>query len=752
MRAFCWLFLFSIFVSLAGRAGGSGTEEAREEFLVSFPRKLLIAYEMAGMKISALPASASGRAEALAKLEQVRVLLEEMINYVKEFTTRRNDFALASSTRLIQEVINVCDSNQLGGDYLSDIRSLAQGTQIPEIERIVNEENRFAPNAPYLKRDERQPVDIYLVVSETIKYNRYYAKLVARFFASRGYNVLYSTFDRNLPERLHGMHNDVYVPFVIILDTDDGVNNIEFTRAMGHMDVRQTQDNKNHKNTIFTLQLSSDETPKFLFGEVFPFDNIYQREQVLNNLLPKITKRTWPAPAPQHVSIAGARSIPSVKKEEVKPSEREMNKAPKLQPVQPSSIKPATQSIPAKPIPQVPAVKAYPVQAPRPTTFQLMADKLPDPIAATTNEQELIELRLWSVALEDLWNQWSKYEQNKLMIKDFRAAFTNNSTRLWAALQSEDLVHAHAIASEMKADLLPRIVNSQGENVSLSIVKAYLRACLATPAKYKPTILDTRYKIHEGLRLLALEMAKVQGLSRPHIALVHQADASTWLRVSWLQKDLEQIGCKVTVFDGNVDVDSEKLFKDRTFTHAIIFNSIMKQEFRAYIGEFLKQLERDSISSFDNASSVEAAFSIYNRGKNYDLLNDYSQILRVTLEALFPETQFSKIFQKAWTQAKIPKGNAWSFDDIAMMIPLYQPPVVAKQEEMLVQVNPAAQLVSEDNGGEDMLICKICFEKNKDTLFLPCRHLGTCFDCAKQVKKCPFCIVKIEQCLSVIPQ
>ena len=35
--------------------------------------------------------------------------------------------------------------------------------------------------------------------------------------------------------------------------------------------------------------------------------------------------------------------------------------------------------------------------------------------------------------------------------------------------------------------------------------------------------------------------------------------------------------------------------------------------------------------------------------------------------------------------------------------------------------------------------CKICFDKDIDSVFVPCGHVLACFSCAISVKKCPIC-------------
>lgn len=40
--------------------------------------------------------------------------------------------------------------------------------------------------------------------------------------------------------------------------------------------------------------------------------------------------------------------------------------------------------------------------------------------------------------------------------------------------------------------------------------------------------------------------------------------------------------------------------------------------------------------------------------------------------------------------------------------------------------------------------CVICYENEKNAIFLPCKHNSTCMKCATKLKICPICRGKIE--------
>jgi baculoviral IAP repeat-containing protein 7/8 len=44
----------------------------------------------------------------------------------------------------------------------------------------------------------------------------------------------------------------------------------------------------------------------------------------------------------------------------------------------------------------------------------------------------------------------------------------------------------------------------------------------------------------------------------------------------------------------------------------------------------------------------------------------------------------------------------------------------------------------------ETVLCRICCEKEKNTVFLPCTHLLACSSCAVSVNKCPYCRLPVE--------
>lgn len=46
-------------------------------------------------------------------------------------------------------------------------------------------------------------------------------------------------------------------------------------------------------------------------------------------------------------------------------------------------------------------------------------------------------------------------------------------------------------------------------------------------------------------------------------------------------------------------------------------------------------------------------------------------------------------------------------------------------------------------------ICVICFENNYNTVFTPCGHVASCFECATKLHKCPICKKKVKKTLRI---
>lgn len=41
-------------------------------------------------------------------------------------------------------------------------------------------------------------------------------------------------------------------------------------------------------------------------------------------------------------------------------------------------------------------------------------------------------------------------------------------------------------------------------------------------------------------------------------------------------------------------------------------------------------------------------------------------------------------------------------------------------------------------------LCNICYEKEKNCLFYPCKHNFSCLGCGKNLKDCPLCKTPLE--------
>ena len=52
----------------------------------------------------------------------------------------------------------------------------------------------------------------------------------------------------------------------------------------------------------------------------------------------------------------------------------------------------------------------------------------------------------------------------------------------------------------------------------------------------------------------------------------------------------------------------------------------------------------------------------------------------------------------------------------------------------------------------DDVMCKICFEREREVCFLPCRHVSTCWECANKCKVCCICREKIKNKLEIYLQ
>jgi hypothetical protein len=60
----------------------------------------------------------------------------------------------------------------------------------------------------------------------------------------------------------------------------------------------------------------------------------------------------------------------------------------------------------------------------------------------------------------------------------------------------------------------------------------------------------------------------------------------------------------------------------------------------------------------------------------------------------------------------------------------------------------APKLIPAKQEDPDLNECCICFDNQRDCVFIPCFHLSTCLECGQALKECPICrtnIVKVQQ-------
>jgi hypothetical protein len=50
---------------------------------------------------------------------------------------------------------------------------------------------------------------------------------------------------------------------------------------------------------------------------------------------------------------------------------------------------------------------------------------------------------------------------------------------------------------------------------------------------------------------------------------------------------------------------------------------------------------------------------------------------------------------------------------------------------------------------DDRKICVVCLDKPKCMLFLPCKHLAVCQDCAGRVRDCPVCRTRVQNTIHI---
>lgn len=50
---------------------------------------------------------------------------------------------------------------------------------------------------------------------------------------------------------------------------------------------------------------------------------------------------------------------------------------------------------------------------------------------------------------------------------------------------------------------------------------------------------------------------------------------------------------------------------------------------------------------------------------------------------------------------------------------------------------------------DESMTCAICFENERDVVFIPCKHNASCLRCSKNIKQCPVCRLKITDIIRI---
>ncbi|AIZ48648.1 iap-2 [Agrotis segetum nucleopolyhedrovirus B] len=80
-------------------------------------------------------------------------------------------------------------------------------------------------------------------------------------------------------------------------------------------------------------------------------------------------------------------------------------------------------------------------------------------------------------------------------------------------------------------------------------------------------------------------------------------------------------------------------------------------------------------------------------------------------------------------------------------------PKLPENDDTMVNFGPSTSTTTTTSiSPRDDIMCKICFERERDTCFIPCRHVSTCSECAKRCKVCCICRQKITDRLEVFLQ
>jgi len=59
------------------------------------------------------------------------------------------------------------------------------------------------------------------------------------------------------------------------------------------------------------------------------------------------------------------------------------------------------------------------------------------------------------------------------------------------------------------------------------------------------------------------------------------------------------------------------------------------------------------------------------------------------------------------------------------------------------------EMMQPNKNYDSSINCAICYENDRDAVFIPCKHNVACLKCSKNIKNCPVCRFKITDVIKI---
>ncbi|KAL3071126.1 hypothetical protein niasHS_015868 [Heterodera schachtii] len=152
--------------------------------------------------------------------------------------------------------------------------------------------------------------------------------------------------------------------------------------------------------------------------------------------------------------------------------------------------------------------------------------------------------------------------------------------------------------------------------------------------------------------------------------------------------------------------------------------------------------------------AIDVIYNGTRRRINIQKENDFilNSIFKINIDTQTAYPAGHSNFKNSRPQLRIPERNFGSIGSLSLTSPASS--TLTSELPSPNESNENAKTPSTNEQSNKNINCIECLKNIRDTVFLPCKHLGTCDSCAKKIldsteKQCPGCGSQIKETLKI---